>query len=30
MKIVSLNLLLYDIDPFELFMQGRLMILDVC
>jgi hypothetical protein len=29
MEIVSNNLLLYDIDVFSPFMQGKLMVLDV-
>jgi hypothetical protein len=29
-EIVSLNLLFYDIDPFSSFIQGRLMVYDVC
>jgi hypothetical protein len=29
-EIVNNNLLLYDNDPFSPFMQGKLMVLDVC
>jgi hypothetical protein len=28
-ETISNNLLLYDIDPFSPFMQGKLMVLDV-
>jgi hypothetical protein len=30
MEFVSINLLFYDTDPFSPFMQGKLMVLDVC
>jgi hypothetical protein len=30
METASNNLLFYDIDPFSPFMQGKLMVLDVC